>query len=232
MKIDIHITDATPEEVAMVFTGLTVAQEVGPAARLVAQKHAAKGIEKPIPDPTCDEETGCKDCDCHGLPDACDTCSPPTEKKKRGPQKGNKYGIPIELYRKDKWEYGRLWSLCKAHGLTYEQALVWKRLPSRTKGDGKQGKKMGRQPLATTPDKHDPHSSSGQKKIRELVAAKNGELRAGQTVRHNGPRASPFFGKDGKIVKIGSDGQVFVDFGKSSTWLAPNIVTVVPEVTA
>jgi hypothetical protein len=159
-------------------------------------------------------------------------------------------------------------------------------MEGKTKLVGRHAKKMGREPLATTPPKvdakqsaqaiassndvkepaparqetpwkdvvkktanppHEPIISEGEParckdgslpasvahgKIRELVAVKNGELRAGQHIKHNGPRASPFFGKEGKIVKIGSDGQVFVDFGASSTWLAPHIVMVVPEATA
>jgi hypothetical protein len=153
-----------------------------------------------------------------------------------GTGKGNPFGIPTILYSTDKQKYQRLWTRCKKHGIKYEEALA---MEGKTKLVGRHAKKMGRPPLATTPAKEPSRNKDGSlpasaahDKIRELVAVKNGELRAGRHIKHNGPRASPFFGKEGKIVKIGSDGRVFVDFGASSTWLAPHIVMVVPEATA
>jgi hypothetical protein len=183
-----------------------------------------------------------------------------------GSGKGNSFGIPALLYTTDKKQYQRLWLRCKSHGIKYEEALA---MEGKTKLVGRHAKKMGRQPLATTPAKvveksseplfdeviqktaNPPHepiirgceparckdgslpASAAHGKIRELVAVKNGELRAGQRIKHNGPKASPFFGKEGKIVKVSpNSGEVFVDFGASSTWLAPHIVMVVPEVPA
>ncbi|DBA34958.1 TPA_asm: hypothetical protein vir524_00056 [Caudoviricetes sp. vir524] len=287
MKIDIHITDATPEEAALVFTGVTVGQAVGRVAASVAEKHVRKGIaratpaQKQVPDPL-PGHTGCEDCD-HDLRDVagCERCSPPptpepakrpkaTVKGKPGPApgsgKGNSFGIPALLYTTDKNQYQRLWARCKTKGIKYEQALA---MEGKTKLVGRHAKKMGRPPLATTPPKvveksseplfdevikktanppHEPITREGEParckdgslpasaargKIRELVAVKNGELRAGQRIKHNGPKASPFFGKEGKIVKVSpNSGEVFVDFGASSTWLAPHIVMVVPEVPA
>jgi len=272
MKIDIHITDATPEEAALVFTGVTVGQAVGRVAASVAEKHVRKEIarvtpaQKQVPDPQ-PGYAGCEDCTSPGY-EKCDKCSPAPApvKGKRGPQKANKYGIPPELMHTDKKKYQRLWWRCKNKGITYVEALKQDREP---KPRDAPAKKMGRQPLATTPPKvveksseplfdevikktaNPPHepiirgceparckdgslpASAAHDKIRELVAVKNGELRAGQRIKHNGPKASPFFGKEGKIVKVSpNSGEVFVDFGASSTWLAPHIVMVVPEVPA
>jgi hypothetical protein len=239
----------------------------------------ATPAQKQVPDPQ-PGHTGCEDCD-HDLRDVaeCERCSPPpapapakpkaTVEGKPGPTpgsgKGNSFGIPVLLYTTDKKQYQRLWARCKSHGIKYEEALA---MEGKTKVR-RHAKKMGRQPLATTPAKvveksseplfdeviqktaNPPHepivrgceparckdgslpASAAHGKIRELVAVKNGELRAGQRIKHNGPKASPFFGKEGKIVKVSpNSGEVFVDFGASSTWLAPHIVMVVPEATA
>lgn len=76
MKIDIHITDATPEEAALVLTGVTVSQAVGRVAAKIVQKKAEE--MRPVPDPTDNDETGCKDCQNTEF-DAikCEECSPP-----------------------------------------------------------------------------------------------------------------------------------------------------------
>jgi len=49
--------------------------------------------------------------------------------KKRGGYhgKGNKYGIPSELFHTDKQAYQRLWFRCKKGGITYEEALKMER---------------------------------------------------------------------------------------------------------
>jgi hypothetical protein len=128
MKIDIHITDATPEEAALVFTGVTVGQAVGRVAAKVAEKHVAKEIErvkKPVPDPQ-PGQTGCEGCLNTEFDAAkCEECSPTptpepakrpkaTVKGKPGPVpgsgKGNSFGIPVLLYTTDKKQYQRLWA--------------------------------------------------------------------------------------------------------------------------
>ncbi len=224
MKIDIHITDATPEEAQRVLIGMSFAEnilgKISPAIKI-------EKAQKPTPDPTCDEEAGCLGCKESALFDMgkCSECSPapkPAKEKKTrangpvkaGNHKGNKYGIPTELSKTNLKEYQRLWALCKAHDITYEQAKAWKRRPTRTLGE---------------PHKNDPNASNGQQKIRELIAAKSGELRKGLRVRHNGLKASPLFGKEGTIRKIGDDGQVFVEFGESTTWLMPHSIAVIQE---
>jgi hypothetical protein len=59
MKIDIHITDATPEEAALVFTGVTVGQAVGRVAASVAEKHARKELARAtMPEPVSDPQPG------------------------------------------------------------------------------------------------------------------------------------------------------------------------------
>ena len=270
MKIDIHITDATPEETRAMFAVLPVAMFVHRPPVPDPEPADVVADSSSVPDPV-PGHTGCEGCD-HDLRDVaeCERCSPPPTPEpkmgKRGPQKANKYGIPPELMHTDKKKYQRLWWRCKNKGITYEEALKQDREP---KPRDAPAKKMGRQPLATTPAKvveksseplfdeviqktaNPPHepivrgceparckdgslpASAAHGKIRELVAVKNGELRAGQRIKHNGPKASPFFGKEGKIVKVSpNSGEVFVDFGASSTWLAPHIVMVVPEVPA
>ena len=52
-------------------------------------------------------------------------------------------------------------------------------------------------------------------------------LGIGTTVKHNGQKSSPFFGKEGKIVKMGTGMQVLVNFGDSSQWLATSAVIAV-----
>ena len=235
------------------------------------EKVEREGVLKAIaatPDPQ-PGHTGCEDCD-HDLRDVaeCERCSPPPapiapalkekynppEPKHGGSQghKGNKYGIPIEVYRTDKRKYNRLWSLCKTHGLMYEQALTWKKLPSRTKGDGKQGKKKERLPLHLKnqqPDTVKPSAQAiapsnevkepapaivetttwpGQAKLRELTKAQNGTLHVGQRVKHNGSKASPYFGQVGEITAINKE-MLHVTFPSGSTRLPAYLVLAMPE---
>jgi hypothetical protein len=145
LKIDIHITDATPIEAQRILIGMQFADHIlgndEPRATVMPKKQPA--------DPTCDEETGCKGCidGAKGnFGKVCEECSPPpapiapklkarhnppektAEKKKTGPKtdpaKVNQYGIPSELYRTDKNLYQRLWGRCKKHGIKYEAALA------------------------------------------------------------------------------------------------------------
>ena len=124
----------------------------------------SRAEQKPEPDPA-PGHTGCEDCD-HDLRDVaeCERCSPPpapapakpkaTVKGKPGPVpgsgKGNSFGIPVLLYTTDKKQYQRLWARCKTHGIKYEEALA---MEGKTKLVGRHAKKMGREPLATTPPK-------------------------------------------------------------------------------
>lgn len=52
----------------------------------------------------------------------------------------------------------------------------------------------------------------------------------GTTVRHNGPKSSPFFGKTGTVSKMGTGSQILVNFGESSQWLSTSAVIAVPGV--
>ncbi len=215
--------------------------------RLIApDTESPKPQKKPVPDPTCDEEAGCKDCNPDQFHGGCEKCSPPpapiaavlkekfnppvSEKKKPAKtKKGNPYGIPKHLFSEDKAKYQRLWSICKKRGITYEEALkVPKRKsPSTSK---QSAKALSSSNDVKEPHKNDPYASSGQQKIRGLVAAKNGEIRSGMRVKHNGSKASPLFGKEGVVRKVGNDGQLFVGFGDTTTWLTPSSVMVIPVV--
>jgi hypothetical protein len=161
MKIDIHITDATPVEAQRVLIGMSFADEIlgkiSPAIKI------ERAEQKPEPDPA-PGHTGCEDCD-HDLRDVaeCERCSPPpapapakpkaTVKGKPGPTpgsgKGNSFGIPVLLYTTDKKQYQRLWARCKSHGIKYEEAL--KMEEGTKKPRGKQGnpkvKRQGHLPL-------------------------------------------------------------------------------------
>ena len=183
MKIDIHITDATPVEAQRVLIGMSFADEIlgkiSPAIKI------ERAEQKPEPDPA-PGHTGCEDCD-HDLRDfaECERCSPPptpepakkpkaTVKGKPGPApgsgKGNSFGIPVLLYTTDKKQYQRLWARCKSHGIKYEEALA---MEGKTKVR-RHAKKMGRQPLATTPPKEPERCKDGtlpSKVIKEKIKA-------------------------------------------------------------
>jgi len=68
-----------------------------------------------------------------------------------------------------------------------------------------------------------------QEKDRHAIVAKNGTIRVGQFVKHNGSHASPFFGKVGEVIKVNDKGEIFVKFGSSTTWIPQYIVVVMPE---
>jgi hypothetical protein len=198
----------------------------------VKGEHSCSYFEESVPDPTCDEETGCAGCKDFGKNGACETCILPPEKKLATKTPGNRYGIPQELYTEDKQKYQRIWARCKANGITYEEALA---MEGQTNRGRKQvgiraPRKKGQGPAQKSPANM--HPAPAQKLLRDLVVAKNGPMHPGQHVKHNGPKASPFFGKEGEILKVADDGQVFVKFGESSTWLSPHIVAVVPEAEA
>jgi hypothetical protein len=120
---------------------------------------------------------------------------------KEAPPKFNKYGIPSSLLKTDKKLYQRLWARCKVHGIMYDEAISQEK----------------------------PARSPQEKIIQNLIVKKNGPLHAGQNVRHNGSNASPFFGKVGVVQKLSADGQVYVKFGESLTWISPYSLTVVQE---
>jgi hypothetical protein len=123
--------------------------------------------------------------------------------------------------------------------LTYEQALVWKKLPSRTKGDGKQGKKkdtvkQSAQVIAPSNEVKEPPAIvettpwPGQAKLRELTKAQNGTLHVGQRVKHNGSKASPYFGQVGEIAAVNKE-ELHVTFPGGSTRLPAYLVLAMPE---
>lgn len=146
MKINIQIEDATPEEAQRVLIGMSFAEDIlgklSPAVRI------EKAQKRPVPDPTCDEETGCAGCKDFGKNGACEACSPPPAHKpadglpaktppvkkeakrvaskspaKTGRRSGNKFGIPSDLAKTDKKLFDRLWQRCKTHGIMYKEAL-------------------------------------------------------------------------------------------------------------
>lgn len=230
-----------------------------------------KAEKKPVPDPTYEEiEREQEETKVYTSPvvaqstTSCGSAVQTPIAKKRG--KGNKFGIPTSLHTTDRKAYDRLWSRCKAHGITYEQALAMEKTPkAKVPAKKKPVVKPSAQAIApsnevkeppagttqdlldTLPDerpqtnkesgRQNPHTveakhrsaADAHEKIRAVIVEKNGPLSPGQHVRHNGPKASPFSGKEGVIKKVASDGQIFVQFGESTTWLMPHIVTVIPQ---
>jgi hypothetical protein len=126
---------------------------------------------------------------------------PPLEKKTRS----NKYGIPSDLYIADKKMYDRLNARCKAHGINYEEALK------------REKPVVERKPITS------PTVAQPQQPTPDIP------LRSGGSVKHIGSKASPFFGQTGTIQKMSADGQLFVKFGESFTWISPYSVTPIPE---
>jgi len=214
MKINIQIEDANLEDLQRVFGEIHWLR--------LAVTRPVKDNTKPKPEvstPTCIEETGCQGCPETGLTDTCEKCSPPPKSKTKAKKKpkvsvrtGNQYGIPHHLFSEDKRKYQRIWSRCKAKGIKYEEAL----------------KLEGGDALPGKPD----HIQ--QEKDRHAIVAKNGTIRVGQFVKHNGNHSSPFFGQIGQVIRVegGGSGEVFVKFGSSSTWIAQYMVIVVPEAPA
>lgn len=230
MKIDIHITDATPEEARLLF-GWNKTVEA--ADRLLStMMEGAREIDdcewrKNMDGPACTKDAP-----------LCDTCSPlpppivkpsakaialsndvkePPSKKPDGRKhngKGNKYGIPPELYKQDKQKYSRIWSRCKKHGLTYEQALELEK-------DIRPGK-----PHANAVKERTPWPA--QAKIREATKAQNGTLQIGQKVKHNGSKGSPHYGQVGVIKAINRD-ELHVHFPTGEARLPSYLVLAMPE---
>jgi len=206
MKINIQIEDANLEDLQRVFGEIHWLR--------LAVTRPVKDNTKPKPEvstPTCIEEKGCPET---GLTDTCEKCSPPPKSKTKAKKKpkvsvrtGNQYGIPHHLFSEDKRKYQRIWSRCKAKGIKYEEAL----------------KLEGGDALPGKPD----HIQ--QEKDRHAIVAKNGTIRVGQFVKHNGSHASPFFGKVGEVIKVNDKGEIFVKFGSSTTWIPQYIVMVMPE---
>lgn len=127
MKIDIHITDATPEEAARIMLASQRAEAATEAEKIKPESRLMKRFITPDPQPG---QTGCEGCRNTEFDAAtCEECSPDPKKRpardiiKAAAAKVNKFGIPPSLFGKDKKKYQRLWYLCKKHGITYEGAL-------------------------------------------------------------------------------------------------------------
>lgn len=215
-----------------------------------AIKRQLLSLQKSAADPTCIEETGCAGCEHTGLTDACDKCSPPlTGKEAPVMPETNQYGIPKSIYKTDKKLYQRLWARCKAKGIKYSEALNLERKPlAQTPPENTAVKKPRKAPVkkprlpfhqttaggSASSDTNSqtitagaPAASSTLQKLNNTIIKQNGTLKAGQRVRHNGSKVSPHFGKEGEILNVEENGQVFVKFGETSTWLSPHLVAVV-----
>lgn len=158
---------------------------------------------------------------------------PPAGKKKR-----SAFGIPKGLHKSDKTKYDRIWGRCKRLGIQYEAALAMEKTAKKDPPK----KKMGREPLATTaPAMPEPEPEPapvapeketvpwpGQAKLRELTKAKNGTLAVGQKVKHNGSRASPYYGMVGEITAINRE-ELHVTFPGGSTRLPSYLVLAMPK---
>jgi hypothetical protein len=209
MKIDIHITDATPEEAALVLAGVSVSQACGRAAKKIAEK----SIEKAIADPTCDEETGCKGCNTDPFSDACGkrnttTAAKEPEKPERrhrptgrkpGPRpgtgRGNPYGIPTSLYTTDKKKYQRLWHRCKVKGIKYEEALA---MEGKTKLVGRHAKKAKAEALII---KESAQAIASSNDVKEPVTvAAPSAIVIGAHVQQTRPDAGRMISGNGVVV--------------------------------
>lgn len=201
------------------------------------------------PDPTCIEETGCLGCK-EPLPsDACDKCSPPLIGKEAVPVVerktyrgvGNQYGIPSSLLKTDKKLYNRLDARCRSQGINYDEALAQEGVMKQ--GQRKPPVKKERLPFHQTHAGGTASSGTNSQVITSGTPATPAtyptspasfglHLKTGDKVRHNGSKASPFFGQVGEIQKLSADGQCYVKFGESLTWLSPYSVVVVPGASA
>jgi hypothetical protein len=120
----------------------------------------------------------------------------------------NKFGIPYELLKSDKKLYERLYKRCLAKGIMYGPALLLEKEKSLSH-------------VIAGPENHN--------HLSQPISNPDVALRSGNTVKHIGSKASPFFGKIGSIQKISADGQLFIKFGESFTWISPYQVMVVTE---
>lgn len=178
----------------------------------------------------------------------------PPEKKTRakGPVKPgrndtNQFGIPKGLYTTNKKLYQRLWSRCKKLGIKYEAALAMegKTIPrgihakKAVSTKGPKVKRQGKLPFHQHPKTPEPVAQAppqetvswpGQAKLRELTKAQNGALKVGGWVKHNGSKASPYFGQVGEIVGINKE-ELHVKFPTGSTRLPSYLVLAMPEAT-
>jgi hypothetical protein len=158
-----------------------------------------------------------------------DTKVKPAPKKARG-NKSNKFGIPISLYKTDHKAYSTAWAYCNAHGITYDKIGEFKAAKKAERAKPKKPVKPSTQRVHDAV-KNAPPATVIHDKINTAIIKQNGPLHLGQQVKHNGLKSSPFFGKVGEILKISDDGQLFVKFGSSSTWLPQSSIFVVKEVT-
>lgn len=220
MKINIQIEDASPEELQRLFYTASV-------PFLPKQKEPVQAKQDGIT--TAGSGWDCKttthgETTTHTVP----TPTPiitvikapkvkPAAKAKKPKdtvRSGNRYGIPAHLFSEDKRKYQRIWSRCKTRGIMYEEAL---------KLEGKPDSERVPKPDPAKP------TPPEQERVRNAIVAKNGSIKAGQFVKHNGAHSSPFFGQVGEVLKVADTGEIFVKFGSSTTWIPQYIVMVVPE---
>jgi len=149
MKIDIHITDATPEEAAIIFCGISVQKAAESVVKKIVQKKA-------VPDPK-PGQTGCEGCSPAPAVKKPDMrhLHPSKNGGREKVKKGNKYGIPASLFSEDKRKYQRLDARCRTHGVTYEQALEMEKMirPGKVHADTV---KQSAQAIASSNDVKEP----------------------------------------------------------------------------
>jgi hypothetical protein len=159
----------------------------------------------------------------------------PAEKKK-----GNKYGIPREIYSTDKKKYQRLWSRCRDLGITYEEAL---KLEGKTTHGPKRlkksaAKKQREKPKNVEKIQPDTPPCNESKPLAQAIPSSNeateappaappDPFRIGVTVRYTG--SDPRISGTGQVKRAPQkSNQVLVQFSNALEWVLRSNLEAVP----
>jgi hypothetical protein len=150
-------------------------------------------------------------------------------KKKRG----NKYGIPPELFSTDKKKYQRLWGRCRDWGITYDEALKFE---GKTIHGLKRLKKVAaKKETPQAVEKIQPAPSSNEAKplaeaitpSNEAIEAPPDPFRIGTSVRYTG--TDPRISGTGQVKRAPQKSdEVLVQFSNAVEWVKREHLTVVP----
>jgi len=168
-------------------------------------------------------------------------------KKKPASKRHGNLQIPFSTLT-EKSQYQMAWKLCKKHGgipypkaleleerATSKETLVKPASPGPVPGDQKPATPAAATMCndAATKDADpqqvpvDPQPVPRQDIPDPKQSPRPVILGLGTKVKHKGPKSSPFYGKEGTIVKMGTGTQVLVNFGDSSQWLAASSVSAI-----
>ena len=229
MKINIQIEDATPEELRQLFAGEpTTPNDHALLPMPIFEKllkEYPKKEKKKVPDPTFEEIK--QEQDGEREPEV----KAPKKNKKEPHNKHGHLQLPCR-FSDDRKKYQAAWSLCRRFNFVpYPEAL--KLQEAKKAEQDTNPKKLVKPPVKRNSDAVRAATPAAviHKKINDVVIKQNGPIRAGQFVKHNGTKSSPFFGQVGEVLKVADDGKLFVKFGSSTLWTAPHIVMVMSEAT-